>query len=314
MQHGAHGKRYGLGALKIDTRSRDLRAALRDMTLITPVSATREGPAAPDELAGLPELDDVEEQEEREGGGDDEEARQDRFRLGEAHQAMVPPETEERNQAIDVFMLQESDDKNKYRKLRPVVYKVSEVQRMYERHDWAGLLEILMHRSRFVLDPHTIIDHSEGKEMISAEPSRIDFKCIVGKETGLGVLCRVSATNQTTSFTLLLHSPHLQFHHSHGELGFDPTGNLLFVGKRGDEEVWLAWAPDGVEILRPSGPPGSGTQLSTPRYRLAVLFWAYALSQLEHLNVRYNERHLASVTFNPLVSAQDDLRKVTNIL
>jgi hypothetical protein len=317
MQQGSSGNTYNLGRLRIDTTRRDLPSALNDLTLRTPQSASNGSPSSQTDRWGFPIFTEHEVEEDGEMDQeeeDDGDARQDRFRLGDGHPALVLPETMERNQAIDDYTMHEADNKAQYQSVPIVTYKLSSMKSMYDRKDYKGLLGTMKQRARFEFDQHTILLHSEGKEFLSAENSRIDFKCIVGSKIGLGAIMRRSPTNQTVPFTLQLNSPHLQFHHSHGELGLDPTGNILYAGKRGDEEVWLAFAPDRVGLVDPSGPDGLGTHLTSARYRMVVLFLAYALNQLQHVPVEYDVANIGAVTLDPTVSAKEDVRAVTNLL
>jgi hypothetical protein len=314
MEQGAKGKSYKLGRLTIDARGTTTRDAMSKMSLAMPVTASNAEPPARGGVDhwGLPTMeisdsdDDVEEIFT--------EARQDRFRLGEAYPALMPPETQERNQNIEAFNVVEANSRARYMSEPRRTWKLRELKSLYQRKDGQGFLDTLKMRSSFVFDPDTRLDAREGKEIITAESSRIDFKCIVGNRTGLGVILRRSATNQTSSFTLQLNSPHLQFHHSHGELGLDPAGNMLYIGDRGSEEVWLGWAEDTEGDVEPSGPPGSATHLNAKRYRIAVMFFAYCLSKMPTMAVTFNPKKLDTVTFDSSISAGVDLAQMTNIL
>jgi hypothetical protein len=115
----------------------------------------------------------------------------------------------------------------------------------------------------------------------------IDLKIFVGKGLGLGGMMPNQHTLHTYEFELNLRRPDRQFNTKFAQLGFDPVGCMLWIGRSPNaEDVWLAWAPnnalDGTEGDVTAGTCSGDTKMAEEHYRRAVMFLATCISEIRY--------------------------------
>ena len=81
-----------------------------------------------------------------------------------------------------------------------------------------------------------------------------------------------------------------EFYNIKGDLGFDPCGRMLFIGKHGHELVFMAMAPtefvDNVHPLVLNGYTSGPTHMNATHSRMATCIFLWCMGQLN--NRSYN--------------------------
>ena len=109
--------------------------------------------------------------------------------------------------------------------------------------------------------------------------------------------------------------PYHDFKGKYGKLGFDPKGHMLYIGKCRNDDVWLAMAPwafvDGSDDNVPAGHVTGDTRLSTPHYRMLVMFFAYHLAFISDRAFTCDNKYGPSLTdANPSFSLYTNIMYV----
>lgn len=175
-------------------------------------------------------------------------------------------------------------ERDLFQKLPQSSVRLSTLRDVFNKKQRLQAIRQLGSRSRIHLDSELIVAPDNDTLLWDMRHHHLDFVMAVSSEPGLWAAIPNVNSDHTFSFKLDLKKPIRSFNNKYGKLGFDPKGRMLYIGQCKNEDVWLALCPwatldnaaDDVEAGYCSG----DTRLSTPHYRMIVMFLAKALSSL----------------------------------
>jgi hypothetical protein len=191
--------------------------------------------------------------------------------------------------------------------------KLSTLRSIYNRRD-TNVVNLLSSRHTVQIDEDFKVPLGTGQVKINTEQSMIDYNLTVADGIGFSAILPNALSSMNFCFTLDLQKPHFSFKGKHAMLGFDPAGCMLYVGRRNDEDVFLAMAPN--DYLRGETEPcrvgfASGSPLMSRRhYRQVVMMMAHFLEKIPHR--AFANQH--SVYGQDLESARPNFDEITNVL
>jgi hypothetical protein len=199
-----------------------------------------------------------------------------------------------------------------YLRLPVVNVPLSSLGSTYSQSDERRALQRLRQRSNLLIDPPCTIDVDDPDFCFSVNNSFLDFFMVIGKTLGIQVFI---PTNPTPMFTVTLdlHVPIKQFNAKYGNLGFNPTGSMLYVGHASSEDLWIAMVPHSFHeqefaSFHLQGSHGD-TRLSAPHYRILVTFFADVLSKVDNRPFLLHKPY--GIDLN---SAEPQFSRMTNIM
>lgn len=191
--------------------------------------------------------------------------------------------------------------------------KLSVLKRLYENKDKSAL-SLIEDRHTIHIDDDLCLKPGEGKYIMDATSSMIDYHLTVANCIGLSPILPNMRSNHCFQFEMDLKKPIKEFKGKHAMLGFDPAGRMLFIGKNNGEDVFIAMAPNkflaGHFIPPPPGRSKHSPLMSKRHYRQVVMMIAYFLGcvrELSFLNVE-------SVYSQQLDSEEPEFNKITNVM
>ena len=135
----------------------------------------------------------------------------------------------------------------------------------------------------------------------------IDYILLVSARMGLHAIIPNTRHQPDYSFKLRLDQPFRTFHAKFAQLGFDPTRRMLYIGTVGNDQVWLAMAPNALNDVHDDiAMSGTTTSLETHHYLAIVAWLAFVMSQR-------GIRNIYSMDDYPVLT-KDHLHHVTNLL
>ncbi|KII82869.1 hypothetical protein PLICRDRAFT_33197 [Plicaturopsis crispa FD-325 SS-3] len=195
---------------------------------------------------------------------------------------------------------------SQYDRTLPIKVPLSRFRYNYENQRVAHAYELLKKRIQITVDPEYILDADDPDLMLTVDRHFIDFFCAVSSGIGLHAIIPKAITDPLNKFSF---SPqhYRDFKPKYAKLGFDPAGRMLFIGKRGDMDAWIAFAPnEAISENPPDCPAGlcsGNTRLTPHQYRVVLAFIAWSLSN-DHVENIYSEKY-------PDVSSQETLNNDT---
>ena len=170
--------------------------------------------------------------------------------------------------------------------LRSQKIRLSRLRRYHEMNHEIKAQGLLTGRTAIDVDPEYIIKTSSGDVLCDMADNYLDYVCTVGNSIGLWAAIPNVAHDFTFVFTLDLSLPIREFPTKHGQIGFDTSGRMLFIGKSRSEDVFLALAPKtfiaGLDKECPAGSSSGDTRLSKAHYRCVAMAFAKGLSKLNN--------------------------------
>jgi hypothetical protein len=144
-------------------------------------------------------------------------------------------------------------------------------------------MDILKNRCDVTVDPQYMLDATSDNVHITLPSHKLDYRLTVGNRIGLSAIIPHVAMDHNFGFNIDLRKPYRDFKDSSGQLGFDTSNSMLFFGYRGQDEAWIAMAPNTfIEGHDPPTRPGYHTgpsRLSGAQYRMIVAFFAFILAK-----------------------------------
>jgi hypothetical protein len=207
-----------------------------------------------------------------------------------------------------------NDFRKKFETMRKSQIKLSTLRHLYEGQKSSAAIGLLSRRNVVTIDEDYIYDPNDPNLAFKAEHHYIDFFMAVSANIGLDAVlprARSEASVPNFSFRLTLDGNYREWKTLHGQLGFDPSGRMLHIGRRYEEDVWIAFAPKTfVCRMSTEEHPGfqleTSTRLSTEHYRRFALFINYCLSQMSFEYFTLRRQY-------PDINDIEDLRQMTNI-
>jgi hypothetical protein len=130
-----------------------------------------------------------------------------------------------------------------YDEIPEVRISLDRLKSMYEMNQADMAMRLLHKRVNLEIDPHKKIRLDDPNYAYTCNKSYLDFIMIVGNEMGLDAFLPKSPSTTGFALTLCVTLPTKEFRVKHGNLGFDPTGCIMYVGKMSVEDLWIGMAP-----------------------------------------------------------------------
>ncbi len=164
---------------------------------------------------------------------------------------------------------------------RPI--PLSTLRKMNRTGSSERAMALLSQRSEIIVDDQYLIDPMHRDRAWYCARAYLDFLLMVPR--GLGFAAFLPPGNQEVGafdgieFILHLGTPRRMWKAKYGQLGFDPTGRMLYIGTCRDEDIWLAAAPDefgGDERIQPTT---GDSRMTASKYHIWLMFLAYTLDR-----------------------------------
>ncbi|KAF8342353.1 uncharacterized protein EI90DRAFT_3011842 [Cantharellus anzutake] len=156
------------------------------------------------------------------------------------------------------------------------------LRHLYINKNGASAFSLLQRKHRLHLDPQFHEPGTSRQYTFRLNGHSIDFSLKVPDRCGFDAILPPSPIGvlPTWSFDLDLCGSLRDFLNRKGDLGFDPRGRMLYIGKFGHDSVFLAMAPnsflDGSLDPVPCGHVTGPTQMNTSHIRMAtsIILWS----------------------------------------
>ena len=199
--------------------------------------------------------------------------------------------------------------------------KLSTLRTDFEKERTRTAIQRLRSRHTVSVDEELLHKKNDGGLAWSAREHFLDYYLLIPARRGLDVLLPMSQGDPSYVFKLDLHKRHKQWQARYGDLEFDPTGRMLYIGTYGQEEVWLAMVPRmflDEEMIEEEGElagarrvierlEGSTTSMSEGNYSLMVMYLAYQLKRQGYRDIYPREDYSENLSVARV-------RQVTNLL
>lgn len=191
------------------------------------------------------------------------------------------------------------------------VVKLSTLEKEYEKDRQRRALMRLTRRQRVEIDERYLHNVGDADLAWAANNHFIDMMVMVTDRPGLHAILPHNDTDPSYVFKFDLHQRHRTWKAKHVDLGFDPSGRMLYIGTYNQEEIWLAMVPwDFIRGERTAAAkhidcPNSA--LTQRHYCMIVTFLARQLHEGGYKDVQIRTTYPEDLT-------QADMRLHTNIL
>jgi hypothetical protein len=173
-------------------------------------------------------------------------------------------------------------ERNRYYQKPEQLLKLSQLQGLYNRREGGKAFRLLKTKYRLDVDPSFYEDGTSQHFAYRTAGHHIDFSLKVPDRIGFDVILPPPSINVNTTwcFHLNLLGSARPFLNHRGDLGFDPTGRMLFVGTHDHDNIFLAMAPrsflDGDDDPIALGTQSESTQMTRTHIRMAtcIILWA----------------------------------------
>jgi hypothetical protein len=201
---------------------------------------------------------------------------------------------------------------------RPKSIALSKLEKWYSEGRSMIAIASLDGRKHISFDGSHTVSADDPDLAWIAEQSFLDLMVCVGRGLGLGAVIPNLQVHHSFSFKLDLSKPYRQFTAKHVQLGFDPKGSMLWIGRLpSGEDVWLAFVTresqedsdtEGIDTMRPdhAGKGAVSTALSILQQRRAIMFLAKAIHEIQYLDITLDDEY-------PDVQDDADYRFATNV-
>ena len=170
---------------------------------------------------------------------------------------------------------------------RPAKISFNQLHTLREKGDQERAMRCLSARHRLEIDAEHRLDPTDPNMVVAAGPHFLDFVMYIGSRRGLDAVLPNMEADQTWSLELNLTMPQRLWPSGKpSKLPFNPNGRLLYIGQRGQEQVWLAMVPN--EWLEEDHPfnasgnwptlPAQTTAMATKHSLMVTMFIAKAFS------------------------------------
>ena len=190
----------------------------------------------------------------------------------------------------------------------PTIRSLNYLKRVYERNEKAKAYKLLSSRNRIHYEDPECVTPTDSLEVNwSIDRHYVDMLVCVGREIGLGAIIPNQQMNSLYAIQVDFRNRNKEFRAKHNRLGFDPTGCLLWMGKMpSGDDMWIAFVQESDDFEQDDIIPSS-TCLSERRYRIALMFFAFVLSQCGYRDIIVHERY-------PDIERHNGIGEATNFL
>ncbi|KAI6008094.1 hypothetical protein BKA83DRAFT_4506125 [Pisolithus microcarpus] len=182
------------------------------------------------------------------------------------------------------------DHVDKFKASAVKAVRLSTLRYMQENKRAMSAIGLLRRRHRLEVDQEYVVDVHGANMVARVAPHYLDFLLYVGSRRGMDAALPNVDVDHTWGAKLQLNLGHRQWPGSHGgALGFDPKGRMMFIGKRMQEQLWIAMLPNeylsGREGRRVREMEGSTRAVSTMHKYMLIMFLAYVLDEMRHEDI-----------------------------
>jgi len=200
-----------------------------------------------------------------------------------------------------------------FQRLRPSTITLSDLRKQFDRNLVGRAINSLSSRQQIHLDDATIYPVDHPDITLRCSKHYLDFTLAVSRDIGLDAILPNEdvVVEPNWVFNLDLGIPIRQFRAHYSNLGFHTTGCMLYIGRQGQEDAWIAFVPN-EQIFRGDHPLMSSarkdtTFLKPDRFRQFAAFLNKALSDMAY-------RDIVSHREYPDITTQAAFTRTANIL
>jgi hypothetical protein len=191
------------------------------------------------------------------------------------------------------------------------------LQRWQEQSNSTSALALLGSRHHITFGETHTVNASDPNLMWNMDRSFLDLIVCVGNGLGLGPAIPNCSTHHALEFKLDLTRLDRQFTAKHVNLGFDPTGSVMWIGQSPTgEDVWLAFVtPESQEdksnpsddfTVNRRSRKGTSTAMTLHQQRRIFMFLATMLQTISYRDCTIYEDY-------PIVSDITEFENATNL-
>jgi hypothetical protein len=179
-------------------------------------------------------------------------------------------------------------ERDRYYQRAEQLLKLSLLQRLYEEGSGAKALRLLKMKNRLDVDTKFYKPGNSSLFTYRMEGHHIDFSLKVPDRMGFDVILPPPSigVNTTWCFNLNLLGSVRPFLNHRGDLGFDPTGRMLFIGTHNHDNIFLAMAPrtfvEGDDEPVAPGTQSGPTTMTHTHVQMATCIILWAMGRIPH--------------------------------
>lgn len=180
-----------------------------------------------------------------------------------------------------------------FEEMLPQTVKLSTLRDEFHAQKKRTAIQRMQQRSRVRIDEGFLYKKEEPQLAWGAREHFLDYYLLVPAEQGLHVLLPTSRGDPSYVFRLDLHKRGKQWRARYGDLEFDLSNRMLFIGTYHQEEIWMAMVPrtfvtndlaEGTDMMDQQGHGSRGhgvkdTTLTEEQYCQVICYLAYHLKQ-----------------------------------
>ena len=121
--------------------------------------------------------------------------------------------------------------------------KLSTLKKEYELNHVRTAMHRMRKRSKVHIDEEFVHQVNDANLAWGATEHFLDYYLLVSAKKGLHAILPKGTRDVSYSFSLDLNHSKRTWKARYAELGFDPAGRMLWIGRYHQEDVWLAMVP-----------------------------------------------------------------------
>lgn len=198
-----------------------------------------------------------------------------------------------------------------YHMTRTPVY-LSAHKANYISNNARSAINILKQRSTIVVDPDYKVDPTLDNVLIRFDEDFLDHTLYFGNRIGIDATLPNSAVDHAWHIDITFSKTSKLWPDLKIALPFSTTGRMMYIGMRGQEEIWLAFVPRSL-VHRPNSQPdmtplhAPSTSLISPHAYMAIMFFAHCLTSIHFRDIYCAQRY-------PDPPTRENVRRATDIL
>ena len=149
----------------------------------------------------------------------------------------------------------------------------------------------------------------DGPIVMNMDHHFLDFVMYVSRYPGLGAILPNVKVRHDWAFNISLRDQTKLFNPKYGQIGFNTTGKMLYLGRCQEETVWIAFAPEAFVLneIKPLGAEKThrASHVTRHQYLRFCLFMAHCFATLHMCGIYCN---------NPYADVSNGVNDVTNLL
>ncbi|KAH9913182.1 uncharacterized protein B0H18DRAFT_1126501 [Fomitopsis serialis] len=171
--------------------------------------------------------------------------------------------------------------------------RLSDLRKIFEKKMSTRAMELLSMRVDLTIDDHYTIDPKSPDLLWDISSHNLDFFAAVSRDVGLDAAIPGVRTDHNWAATIDLHRSYRSFKARYVDLGFNSHGRMLYFGRVGSLELWLAFRPRDdfevdpavekartAEMRQKYGRDGHDTRLMPHHVQIVLLFLSKMLATL----------------------------------